>query len=74
MYKLVENYIFKPTHPELVEKMNFQVEAVKNGQWTYLFDSEGKFLEDSEFIIDDEEALLDEVNNGTDLFNLKNKT
>ncbi|EHK8987313.1 hypothetical protein ACEUYU_004451 [Vibrio vulnificus] len=74
MYKLVENYIFKPTHPELVEKMNFQVEAVKNGQWTYLFDSEGKFLEDSEFIIDDEEALFDEVNNGTDLFNLKNKT
>ncbi|MBE3770667.1 hypothetical protein HJ207_24320 [Vibrio parahaemolyticus] len=50
------------------------MEAVKNGQWTYLFDSEGKFLEDSEFIIDDEEALLDEVNNGTDLFNLKNKT
>lgn len=68
MYKLVKDYIFQSDTPELKVKMQEQVEAVKNGQWTYLFDSEGKFLSDSAFVVDDEEVLLEDFKNGVSVF------
>lgn len=68
MYKLVKDYIFNPQEPELKAKMQEQVQAVKNGHWTYLFDSEGKFLNDSAFIINDEKSVLEKLKNGIDIF------
>jgi hypothetical protein len=68
MYELVKSHMFNPETPELKMIMQEQVRAVKNGQWTYLFDSEGKFLSDSAFIVDDEEALLSDLKNGVDVF------
>lgn len=68
MYKLVKNYIYSPQEPELKIKMQEQVQGVKNGQWTYLFDSEGKFLSDSALIIDDEKSVIEDLKNGIDIF------
>ncbi|WP_054456148.1 hypothetical protein [Pseudoalteromonas porphyrae] len=68
MYKLVKDYIYRPKDPELKVKMEEQVQGVKNGQWTYLFDSEGKFLNDSALVIDDEKAVLADLKNGIDIF------
>lgn len=68
MYHLVKDHMFNPEHPELKAKMYEQVQAVKNGQWTYLFDSEGKFLNDSAFIIEDEDELVRSLRSGSDAF------
>lgn len=68
MYKLVKGYIFKPENPELKIKMQEQVQAVKNGQFTYLFDSQGKFLNNSAFKVEDEKLLLSNLKNGVDDF------
>lgn len=49
MYKLVKNLIYEPKQPIL----KMQIQAIKKGQWTYLFDSNGKFIEESPEIIED---------------------
>lgn len=68
MYHLVKDLMFTPEHPELKEKMSEQVQAVKDGQWTYLFDSEGKFLNDSTFIVEDEDELVKSIRLGSGAF------
>lgn len=68
MYKLVKNYIYNPTEPELKALMDVQIQAVKNGQWTYLFDSKGKFLNDSVVVIDDENSVLEDLKKGINIF------
>lgn len=68
MYHVVKDHIFKPEHPYLKLKMQEQIQAIKNGQWTYLFDSEGKFLNDSASIIENEDELVSELKNGIDTF------
>lgn len=68
MYKLVKDYIFKPDTPELKVRTQEQIKAVKNGQWTYLFDSEGKFLNDSVIIIEDEGPYVEDLKNNTGPF------
>ena len=64
MYKIVKDYLFNPKDNELKAKMEEQIEAIKNGQWTYLFDSEGKFLNDSLRIIDDKRLIIADLKNG----------
>ena len=68
MYKLVKDYMYKPNHPILKNKMQEQTQAVKNGQWTYLFDSNGRFIEESPNIIEDENSIVEGLKKGIDIF------
>lgn len=45
MYDLVDKLLVSSEHPEHGADVRAQREAIKNGEWTYLFDEEGKFLD-----------------------------
>lgn len=68
MYKLVKDYMYKPESLELKTKIQEKTEAIKNGQWTFLFDSNDNFLNNSASIVDDEEPLIRDLQNGVDPF------
>lgn len=44
MYGLIDKLLVSSDNPVFGEETRLQREAVKNGQWTYLFDEEGRFL------------------------------
>ncbi|MDN5114174.1 hypothetical protein AB0W31_07510 [Aliarcobacter butzleri] len=68
MYTLVKDYMYKPEHPILKNKMQEQIQAIKKGQWTYLFDSNGKFIEDFPNIIEHEDIVAENLKMGIDIF------
>ena len=69
MHTLIKDQLFDPKHPELKSEMNEQLKFVINGEWTYLFDSNENFLNDSARLIEDEEKLLSDSNGKSSIFN-----
>lgn len=67
MFKLVQNHLYKPEGEELEKLMIEQTRRIKKGEWTFIFDENGNFLEKDRFEIDDEndylESLKDKMKN-----------
>lgn len=47
MFDLIDKLILSSEHPEFGDEMKMQREAIKNGEWTYLFDENGVFLDNN---------------------------
>lgn len=68
MYPLVKDLLFKPKNLQLAAMIQEQVKAIQKGQWTFLFDSNGKFLSDAmkKIEVEEEDEFLNGVENGTE--------
>ncbi|EPL4465512.1 hypothetical protein MC862_001618 [Proteus mirabilis] len=59
MFKLVENLLYKPKEKRLEKLISKQIRLIKKGEWTFLFDKNGKFLQDAIFKVNDENVFLE---------------